>query len=77
VSALVPAAITRDGKMVLAINGERKWRWYPLSGGASQPAPGFEELDDPMGVVVGSTYGNAIFVRSGTAVPSRIDRVAG
>src|SRR4029079_2385819 len=72
---ILPAAMTRDGKMVLAINGERKWRWYPLSGEASQPGPGLEELDDPTGVVGWSIDGTALCVRSGTAVPSRIDRV--
>ena len=73
---IFPAAITPDGKTVLAISRERTWRWYPLSGEASQPAPGFEETDDPITGMVGwSSDGKALFVRNGTAVPSRIDRV--
>jgi Tol biopolymer transport system component len=72
---IYPAAMTPDGKMVLAINGKREWRWYPLSGGASQAAPGLQESDDPTGVVGWSPDGTALLVRSGTGVPSRIDRV--
>jgi hypothetical protein len=46
-----------------------------LSGGASQAAPGLQESDDPTGVVGWSPDGTALLVRSGTGVPSRIDRV--
>ena len=70
-----PAAITPDGKKVLAINRERTWQWYPLSGGTPELAPGLEGTDDPTSVVGWSTNGKELFVRSGTAVPSRIDRV--
>jgi dipeptidyl aminopeptidase/acylaminoacyl peptidase/tRNA A-37 threonylcarbamoyl transferase component Bud32 len=74
-AGIFPAAIARDGKTVLAINGEGKWRWYPLSGEPSQPAPGFEDTDDPTSMVGWSTDGKELFVHSGTTVPSRIDRV--
>jgi eukaryotic-like serine/threonine-protein kinase len=72
---IFPAAIARDGKTVLAINRERTWRWYSLSGEPSLPAPGLEDTDDPTSMVGWSSNGKELFVLSGTAVPSRIDRV--
>jgi len=70
------AAITPDGKTVLAINHEHEWRWYPVDGSPSRPAAGIAPTEDPATSVVGwSTDGKAIYLRNRTDVPARIDRV--
>jgi hypothetical protein len=70
-----PAAIAPDGKSVLAVTRDQKWQWYPLNGEPPRPAPGLTATDEPIGIVGWSEDGTALFVRSGTDVPSRIDRV--
>ena len=72
---VIPAAISPDGRTVLAIDRERKWGWYPVAGGATQPAPGLTADDAPPAVVGWSADGRALFIRTGTDVPARIDRI--
>jgi Tol biopolymer transport system component len=72
---VIPAAISPDGQSILAINSDRKWGWYPASGGAARPAPGLTADDAPASVIGWSADGRAFFVHSGTEVPARIDRI--
>ena len=44
---VLPAIVTPDGQTILAIDGERKWQWYPVNGGASRPALGLTAEDPP------------------------------
>ena len=44
---IFPAAITPDGKTVLAIDREQKWRWYPLNGGGLATAEGMTPKTNP------------------------------
>jgi len=70
-----PGAITPDGQAILGVDRERRWRWYPVSGGAPRPAPGLTAEDTPLAILGWSADGKALFVRNGTDVPARIDRV--
>jgi dipeptidyl aminopeptidase/acylaminoacyl peptidase len=70
-----PAVIAPDGQSILGVDREKKWQWYAVGGGAPRPAPGLTADDAPIGIVGWSTDRKAIFVRSGTDVPARIDRV--
>ena len=72
---VIPAAISPDGQAILAIDRERKWGWYPVTGGAPQPAPGLTADDAPPSVVGWSADGRAFFIHTGTDVPARIDRI--
>jgi eukaryotic-like serine/threonine-protein kinase len=72
---VIPAAISPDGRAILAINSERKWGWYPVAGGAPQSAPGLTGDDGPASVVGWSADGRAFFVHTGTEVPARVDRI--
>ena len=72
---IFPAAITPDGKTVLAIDREQKWRWYPLNGGASRLAEGMTPTDNPLSMAGWSEDGKELFIRTGTDVPARIDRL--
>ena len=46
-----------------------------MAGGATQPAPGLTADDAPPAVVGWSADGRALFIRTGTDVPARIDRI--
>ena len=70
-----PVTITRDGKTVLAIDRDRKWRWYPLDGGSPREAAGMRSTDGFPDVLGWSPDGAELFVRNGSDVPVRIDRV--
>jgi eukaryotic-like serine/threonine-protein kinase len=70
-----PAAIAPDGQTILGVDGEQKWRWYPVAGGAGRLAPGLSAEDSPIGIVGWSADGKELFARSGTDVPARIDRI--
>jgi eukaryotic-like serine/threonine-protein kinase len=70
-----PEAIAPDGQTILAVDRDQKWGWYPATGGAPRPAPGLTAEDRVGGVVGWSDDGKALFVRSGTALPARIDRI--
>jgi len=72
---VIPAAISPDGRTILAVDRERKWGWYPVAGGAPQPARGMTADDTPGSIVGWSTDGRALFVHTGTTVPARIDRI--
>ena len=72
---IVPAAISPDGRSILAIDAQRTWRWYPLDGGAPRAAAGLTADDRQNGIVGWSEDGKALLVRSGTDVPARIERV--
>jgi Tol biopolymer transport system component len=72
---IFPAAITPDGKTVLAVDREQKWRWYPLSGGAPRLAEGMTPTDVPTSISGWSADGTELFLRTGTNVPARIDRL--
>ena len=72
---VIPAAISPDGHAILAIDTKRKWGWYPMAGGAAQPAPGLSGDDGPLSIVGWSENGRAFFVHTGTDVPARIDRI--
>jgi hypothetical protein len=72
---VIPAAISPDGQTILAIDRERKWGWYPVAGGAAQPALGLTADDAPPSVVGWSADGRAFFIHTGTDVPARIDRI--
>jgi hypothetical protein len=71
----VPEAITPDGQTVLALDRERQWRWYPLNGGASRLAAGMTAADRSDSVVGWNADGRELFIRTGTDVPARIDRL--
>jgi len=72
---VVPDALTPDGQTVLALDRDRRWRWYPLAGGTSRPATGMTAMDRAGSVVGWSTDGKAMFIRTGSDVPARIDRL--
>ena len=72
---VIPASISPDGQTILAIDGQRKWGWYPVTGGAAQPAPGMTADDPPLSLVGWSADGRAFYVHTGTDVPARIDRI--
>jgi Tol biopolymer transport system component len=72
---VVAVAVTPDGQMVLALDRERKWRWYPVNGGASRLAEGLTPLDRAGSVVGWSADGKELFIRTGSDVPARIDRL--
>jgi hypothetical protein len=72
---VVPVAMTPDGQMVLALDRDQQWRWYPLDGGASRLAAGMTAMDRAAGLVGWSTDGKALFLRTGSDVPARIDRL--
>jgi dipeptidyl aminopeptidase/acylaminoacyl peptidase len=77
---VIAAAVTPDGQTVLALDRERKWRWYPVNGGPSRLAAGMTALDrtsgDPDTIVLGwSPDGKEVFVRGGSDVPARVDRL--
>jgi Tol biopolymer transport system component len=72
---VVPEAITPDGQTVLALDRDRQWRWYPLNGGASRLAAGMTAADRAESVVGWSADGKELFIRTGSDVPARIDRL--
>jgi len=72
---VIPAAIAPDGQTVLAVDAAQKWWWCPINGGAPRPAAGLTANDVPVGIIGWSSDGNALFVRRGTDVPAKIDRV--
>lgn len=70
-----PAALTPDGQTILGVDREQQWRWYPLTGGAPRTVLGLTTEDSPDGIAGWSADGRAFFVRSGTDIPARIDRI--
>jgi Tol biopolymer transport system component len=72
---VLPAAIAPDGQTILGVDREQTWRWYPVSRGAPRTALGLTAEDSPSGVVGWSADGKGLFVRSGTDLPARIDRI--
>jgi hypothetical protein len=72
---VLPAAIAPDGQTILGVDREQTWRWYPLSRGAPRTALGLTAEDSPSGIVGWSADGKGLFVRSGTDLPARIDRI--
>ena len=67
-----PVALAPDGQTILGVDREQQPRWYPLSGGTPRTALGLTAQDSPAGW---SSDGKALFVRSGTDIPARIDRI--
>ena len=74
---VVAAAITPDGQTVLGFDRERKWRWYPVDGSASRVALGMTDQDraDRYLVAGWGADGKEVFLRTGSDVPARIDRL--
>jgi len=72
---VVAAEITPDGGTVLALAPDRKWRWYPVHGGASRLAAGLTAADSASAIVGWSDEGKELFVRAGADLPARIDRL--
>jgi hypothetical protein len=72
---VLPAVIAPNGQAILGVTREKKWQWYPVAGGAPRPAPGLTVDDTPGGIVGWSADASALFVRNGTDVPARVDRV--
>src|SRR5262249_21924863 len=70
-----PVTITRDGKTVLAIDPDHKWRWHPLDGGPPHEAAGMKSTDEFSNVLGWSPDGTELFVRNGSDVPVPIDRL--
>src|SRR5262249_24397803 len=70
-----PVTIARDGKNVLAIDRDKKWRWYPVDGGSPGDAPGMRSTDGFYNVLGWSPDGEGLFVRSGYDVPVRVERL--
>ena len=67
-----PAALAPDGQTILGVDREQQWRWYAVTDGAPRTALGLTAEDTPAGW---SSDGKALFVRSGTDIPARIDRI--
>ena len=72
---VVAEAVTPDGRTVLALDRDRTWRWYPVDGSASRVAVGMTPLDRAGRVVGWSGDGRELFIRTGSDVPARIDRL--
>jgi dipeptidyl aminopeptidase/acylaminoacyl peptidase len=72
---ITPVTITRDGKTVLAIDRDQKWRWHPLDGGPPREAAGMRSTDGFFDVLGWSPDGAQLFVRNGSDVPVLIDRL--
>ena len=70
-----PAAISLDGQTILGVDQAQTWRWYALTRGAPRTALGLTAEDSPSSIVGWSADGRGLFVRSGTDLPARIDRI--
>jgi hypothetical protein len=64
------AAISPDGQTILGKDASGAWQFYPVSGAAPRAARGLTPDD-----AVVSWDGGAVFVRSGTDVPAKLERV--
>ena len=67
-----PAALSPDGQTIVGRDASGAWLFYPLSGAAPRPVHGLTATDS---VVAFSADGGSLFVRQGTDVPARLERV--
>jgi Tol biopolymer transport system component len=67
-----PVAISPDGQTIVGRDASGAWQFYPLSGAASRPVSGLTPADT---IVCFSADGGALFVRQGSDVPARLERV--
>ncbi|OFW21430.1 MAG: hypothetical protein A3H97_20495 [Acidobacteria bacterium RIFCSPLOWO2_02_FULL_65_29] len=64
--------IAPDSRTIVVTDAERKIQLLSVDAGATRPAPGVTPDDQVLGW---SSDGRSLFVRSGSAVPARVERV--
>jgi Tol biopolymer transport system component len=72
-AGISPAEISPDGQTILGTDASGVWNFYPVSGAAARAVQGMTSAD---AIVSWSADGGSLFVRQGTDVPARLERVA-
>ena len=67
-----PEAMSPDGQTIVGTDASGAWHFYPVSGAVSRAVPGLTAADT---LISWSADGGSLFVRRGTDVPARLERV--